>query len=67
MTDHTPHLPRPDILRGVGVGAGAGGLLAACGKGLKGTGTSTTDTLKIGYVSPQTGRWPASPWPTTTS
>jgi branched-chain amino acid transport system substrate-binding protein len=58
MTDHTPHLPRRDVLRGIGAGAtalGAGGLLAACGKGLKGTGTSTTDTLKIGYVSPQTG------------
>jgi branched-chain amino acid transport system substrate-binding protein len=56
MTD--PHLPRRDVLRGIGAGAaalGAGGLLASCSKGLKGSGTSTTDTLKIGYVSPQTG------------
>lgn len=53
-----PHLPRRDVLRGIGAGAaalGAGGLLAACSRGLKGSGTSTGDTLKIGYVSPQTG------------
>jgi branched-chain amino acid transport system substrate-binding protein len=50
---------RRDMLRTVGAGAaalGAGGLLTACSKDLKGSGTSgSTDTLKIGYVSPQTG------------
>src|SRR5262245_53541005 len=70
MTDHNragdplrPNRPyttvyRRDLLRATAAGAaalGAGGLLAACGKGLKGSGASTTDTLKIGYVSPQTG------------
>lgn len=38
-----------------GVGAaGVAGLLTACG-GLKGPAVSTNDTLKIGFVSPQTG------------
>lgn len=41
---------------GLGVaGAAATSALAACGGGLKGSGTSTSSTLKIGYVSPQTG------------
>jgi branched-chain amino acid transport system substrate-binding protein len=63
MTDHTPRLSgelnRRDVLRALGVGAaalGTGGLLTSCGKSLKGSGGSgSTDTLKIGYVSPQTG------------
>jgi branched-chain amino acid transport system substrate-binding protein len=48
------------VIRGTGLGAlatlGAGGALTACSSGLKGTGGGTTgSTLKIGYVSPQTG------------
>lgn len=55
-------MSRRDALKtaGLGLGAlGAGGLLAACSSGLKGSGGGggggTTNTLKIGYVSPQTG------------
>jgi branched-chain amino acid transport system substrate-binding protein len=66
MTDHrtTPGPPptrftRRQLLHTAGLGTvgalGGGTLLSACGSGLKGTGNSTTDTLKIGYVSPQTG------------
>lgn len=62
MTEHVPSPPgrysRRDVLRTVGLGAaavGGGGLLSACGSDLKGSGTSASDTLKIGYVSPQTG------------
>ncbi|MDT5038548.1 MAG: branched-chain amino acid transport system substrate-binding protein [Micromonosporaceae bacterium] len=63
MTDNIPRpsgeINRRDVLRALGVGAaalGTGGLLTGCGKGLKGSGGSgSTDTLKIGYVSPQTG------------
>jgi branched-chain amino acid transport system substrate-binding protein len=52
-------ISRRDALRaaGLGLGAlGAGPLLAAC-SGLKGSGggSGATSTLKIGYVSPQTG------------
>lgn len=50
-------LDRRGFLRGIGLGAAALGgtsLLNACG-GLKGTGASASDVLKIGYVSPQTG------------
>jgi branched-chain amino acid transport system substrate-binding protein len=50
-------LDRRGFLRGIGLGAAALGgtsLLNACG-GLKGTGGSSSDVLKIGYISPQTG------------
>jgi branched-chain amino acid transport system substrate-binding protein len=49
---------RRSVLKAAGLGSAAiagSGLLAACGSSLKGSGTSSTDTLKIGYVSPQTG------------
>jgi branched-chain amino acid transport system substrate-binding protein len=52
---------RRDLLRAAGAGAallGGAPLLDACSSGLKGTGSSasgSTSTLKIGYVSPQTG------------
>jgi branched-chain amino acid transport system substrate-binding protein len=52
-------LPRRSILKAIGAGAaatGGAGLLGACSSGLKGSGTSgSSGTLKIGYVSPQTG------------
>src|SRR5262249_23934831 len=53
-------ISRRDALRtaGLGLGAlGAGQLLSSCSSGLKGAagGGGTTTTLKIGYVSPQTG------------
>jgi branched-chain amino acid transport system substrate-binding protein len=59
VTDHTP-ISRRDALRTLGLSAaviGGGGVLSACSKGLKGTGgdSATSDVLKIGYVSPQTG------------
>jgi branched-chain amino acid transport system substrate-binding protein len=50
-------LDRRSFLRTIGLGAAAVGgssLLSACG-GLKGAGDSSSDVLKIGYVSPQTG------------
>ena len=50
---------RRQLIRNAGLGAlarGAGGGLSACSSGLKGSGgNSTGTTLKIGYVSPQTG------------
>jgi branched-chain amino acid transport system substrate-binding protein len=49
---------RRSVLRSAGIGtlaAGAGGLLSACGSGLKGSGTSNAGTITIGFVSPQTG------------
>jgi len=50
---------RRDALKaaGLGLGAlGASGALAACSSGLKGSNSGgSTSTLKIGYVSPQTG------------
>jgi branched-chain amino acid transport system substrate-binding protein len=62
MTDYPPPLSgqysRRHLLRNVGLGAaalGGGGLVSACGSGLKGSGSSGSDTLKIGYISPQTG------------
>jgi branched-chain amino acid transport system substrate-binding protein len=51
-------LNRRNLLKAMGVGAvalGSGGALSACGGGLKGAGGSSSSTLKIGYVSPQTG------------
>jgi len=50
-------ISRRGLLKGVGLGAAAVGsmpLLNACG-GLKGSSSSSSDVLKIGYVSPQTG------------
>jgi branched-chain amino acid transport system substrate-binding protein len=50
-------IDRRSLLRAAGLGAAAIGgssLLSACG-GVKGTGSSQSDVLKIGYVSPQTG------------
>src|SRR5262249_14650952 len=48
---------RRSLLKAAGLGGAAvgSGALASCSSGLKGSGTSTTETLKIGYVSPQTG------------
>jgi branched-chain amino acid transport system substrate-binding protein len=50
---------RRSVLRGLGAGAlatGAGGVLAACSSGIKGSKTSTsTSTITIGYISPFTG------------
>ncbi|MGW4795386.1 ABC transporter substrate-binding protein, partial [Nonomuraea sp. NPDC004297] len=58
MSDASPGgMNRRSFLGAAGLGAaaiGAAPLLSACG-GLKGTGTSSSDVLKIGYVSPQTG------------
>jgi branched-chain amino acid transport system substrate-binding protein len=54
----TEHLSRRELLRTVSLSAAAIGgasLLPACGSDLKGSGSSASDTLKIGYVSPQTG------------
>jgi branched-chain amino acid transport system substrate-binding protein len=53
-------ISRRDALKAAGVGLGAlagGQLLASCSSGLKGSNTNSgpTTTLKIGYVSPQTG------------
>jgi len=56
--DH-PAFSRRDVLRAAGAGAallGAAPTLAACSSGLKGSsGSGPSSTLKIGYVSPQTG------------
>jgi branched-chain amino acid transport system substrate-binding protein len=50
---------RRSLLKGVGAGAlavGAGGLLAACGSGIKGTGGSSSGgTINIGFITPLTG------------
>src|SRR6266487_869477 len=50
---------RRSVLRGLGAGTlatGAGGILAACSSGIKGSGTSSsTGTIKIGFVTPLTG------------
>ena len=52
-------IARRSLLKGVGSGAlavGAGGLLAACGSGIKGTGgSSSTGTINIGFITPLTG------------
>jgi branched-chain amino acid transport system substrate-binding protein len=52
-------IARRTVLRGMGAGAvalGSGGLLAACGSGIKGTGAAkTTGTITIGLVTPLTG------------
>jgi branched-chain amino acid transport system substrate-binding protein len=51
-------LSRRSVLRGIGIGAaaaGAGGLLAACGSGIKGAGSSVSGTINIGFITPLTG------------
>ena len=54
-----PAMPRRTVLRGLGGGAlaaGAGGVLSACGSGIKGSGgSSSTQTITIGLVTPLTG------------
>ncbi|MBO0846759.1 MAG: ABC transporter substrate-binding protein [Nocardioides sp.] len=57
MNDQLRGLDRRSVLKWAGLGAAAVGgssLLSACG-GLKGSSSSSSDTLKIGLVSPQTG------------
>ena len=52
-------LGRRSVLKGMGAGAvtvGAGGLLAACSSGIKGSGAqSSSGTITIGFVTPLTG------------
>ena len=51
-------IPRRSVLKGFGAGAlalGAGGLLEACSKSIKGSGSSTSGKIVIGFVTPQTG------------
>jgi branched-chain amino acid transport system substrate-binding protein len=52
-------LSRRSVLRGMGAGAlatGAGGVLAACSSGAKGTrSASSTSTITIGYIAPFSG------------
>ncbi|MDN3026178.1 ABC transporter substrate-binding protein [Streptomyces sp. S.PB5] len=51
---------RRTVLRGLGVSAvAAAPILSACSSGLKGSGSSAGDTIKIGYVSPRTGAYAA--------
>jgi branched-chain amino acid transport system substrate-binding protein len=61
-----PELPVPEqtvarrsVLGGLGVGAlaaGAGGVLSACGSGIKGSGSSSSaGTITIGFITPLTG------------
>ncbi len=60
--DLTPlNLPiaRRSVLKGIGAGAlaaGAGGMLAACGSGIKGASSVTKkDIINIGFITPLTG------------
>ncbi len=51
-------LSRRSVLRGIGFGAvaaGASGLLAACGSGIKGAGSGAAGTINIGFITPLTG------------
>jgi branched-chain amino acid transport system substrate-binding protein len=52
-------IARRSLLKGAGAGAlavGSGGLLAACGSGIKGTGgSSSAGTINIGFITPLTG------------
>ena len=36
--------------------AGTGGLVAACGSGIKGAGSTTSGTINIGFITPLTGQ-----------
>ena len=52
-------ISRRSLLKGLGGGAlavSAGGLLEACSSKVKGSGTSSTDKIVIGFVTPQTGQ-----------
>jgi branched-chain amino acid transport system substrate-binding protein len=55
-------ITRRSLLRGIGVGAvavgtaGAGGVLAGCGSGIKGAGTTKSGTINIGFITPLTGQ-----------
>ena len=58
MAGEDLQLSRRSVLRGLGFGAvaaGAGGLLAACGSGIKGAGSSASGTINIGFITPLTG------------
>src|SRR5215469_17670791 len=67
MSDQTAHpesasqpsaISRRSVLRAAGAGAafaGFGGLLAACGTSLKGSGTGTAKGITIGWIPPLTG------------
>jgi branched-chain amino acid transport system substrate-binding protein len=50
---------RRSVLKGLGVGAvaaGAGGVLSACGSGIKGSGSSSSGgTITLGFITPLTG------------
>ncbi len=51
-------ISRRGLLRAVGAGAavvGTGGLLQACGSGIKGASTSSTKDITIGWIHPLTG------------
>ncbi len=51
-------ISRRSLLKGIGAGAvmlGAGGILDACTSDVKGSGSGSTDTIVIGFVTPQTG------------
>src|SRR5690348_8217167 len=54
---NSPTLARRDLIKAAGAaGAGAGlSALAGCSTKLKGSGTSDSKTIRIGYVSPRTG------------
>jgi len=56
---HKHGIARRSVLRGLGAGAlgtGAGGVLAACSSGAKGSpAASSTSTITIGYITPLTG------------
>src|SRR5215469_10663707 len=58
LTGEDLQLSRRSVLRGIGFGAaaaGAGGLLTACGAGIKGAGSSASGTINIGFITPLTG------------
>jgi branched-chain amino acid transport system substrate-binding protein len=62
MENPANHPTRRSVLRGLGLGAaalGAAPALSACGAGLKGSGSSSGNVIKIGYVSPRTGAYAA--------
>jgi branched-chain amino acid transport system substrate-binding protein len=54
----TGGISRRGLLRGIGAGAavvGAGGLLQACGSGVKGASSGSTKGITIGWIHPLTG------------